>query len=184
MLISTEYLRMNALLHKKKDMYGAGGASWLQLAEKLLNKFPGASFLDYGCGKGRLGFAIKRKLGIDIMEYDPAIEGKNIPPEPADIVMCTDVLEHIEPECIDSVLKDIHRVTLRIAFLAISLRIAKKNLPDGRNAHLIVQPKEWWEARLKDAGFIILDSGAASKADTACYLVRRYNEHTDNRNRI
>jgi 2-polyprenyl-3-methyl-5-hydroxy-6-metoxy-1,4-benzoquinol methylase len=65
-------------------------------------------------------------------------------PEPHDIVACTDVLEHIEPDCLDDVLKDIRRCTKKVAFLLIATRPAIKVLADGRNAHLIQQPYTWW----------------------------------------
>lgn len=183
MLISNQYLSMNKALHKKEH-FGAGGSLWTDVVTQMLKLYPDSTVLDYGCGKGKLAEAIRRKHDIGINEYDPAIEGKDGSPSPADIVMCTDVLEHIEPECLESVLKDIHRVTKRIAFLAISLRLAKKTLPDGRNAHLIVQPKTWWEARLNEAGFIIASSQDDIKPQTVCYLVRRQHELPDNRSRI
>lgn len=174
---------MNKALHKKEH-FGAGGAGWVDVATELLKRFPDSTILDYGCGKGKLAEAIRQRHNVGIYEYDPAIEGKDTPPIPADIVMCTDVLEHIEPEHLEAVLKDIHRVTKRIAFLAISLRLAKKTLPDGRNAHLIVQPKSWWEARLNEAGFIIKSTQDDIKPETVCYLVRRQHELPDNRSGI
>jgi len=183
-LISESYLNINKSLHDSHGMFGAGGSGWIGVAKNLLKRFPDSTMLDYGCGKGKLAVSVRQKFNIGISEYDPAIEGKDGSPSEADIVMCTDVLEHIEPECLAEVLLDIHRVTRRVAFLAISLRLAKKNLPDGRNAHLIVQPASWWEARLNEAGFFILDTGFAKKSDTACYLVRRHNEPLDHRDRL
>jgi hypothetical protein len=59
-----------------------------------------------------------------------------------------DVLEHIEPECLDDVLDDMKRCTLKGVFLSVSLVTAGKTLPDGRNAHLIVEPIEWWLPKL------------------------------------
>ncbi len=78
------------------------------------------------------------------MGYDPAIEGLDDEPEPADLVVCGDVLEHIEPECLDAVLDDLKRCTVKAIFLTVATRPAKKTLSDGRNAHLIQQPAEWW----------------------------------------
>jgi hypothetical protein len=63
-------------------------------------------------------------------------------------VVCTDVLEHIEPELIDNVLDHLKDLTRKVAFLAIATRPARKNLADGRNAHLIIQPSSWWLAKL------------------------------------
>ncbi|HET9469625.1 MAG TPA: hypothetical protein VFO24_00885, partial [Usitatibacter sp.] len=60
-----------------------------------------------------------------------------------------DVLEHIEPECLDEVLDDLQRVTRKIGFFVIATREAEKTLPDGRNAHLIQEPIAWWAPRLE-----------------------------------
>jgi hypothetical protein len=69
-------------------------------------------------------------------------------PDPADIVACTDVLEHIEPECLEDVLADLRRVTKKMGFFTIATRPAKKFLSDGRNAHLIQQDARWWLEKL------------------------------------
>lgn len=62
---------------------------------------------------------------------------------------CTDVLEHIEPECILSVLQDLKRVVKNIGYFTIHTGPARKTLPDGRNTHLIQQKRQWWKNRLK-----------------------------------
>jgi hypothetical protein len=97
--------------------------------------------LDYGCGKGTLAASIS---DYEVWEYDPAIEGKDEIPPPRDLVVCTDVLEHIEPDCLDAVLDDIKRCTVKLALLTIACRPAKKLLEDGRNAHLIQEGYRWW----------------------------------------
>jgi hypothetical protein len=82
--------------------------------------------------------------------YDPSVEEFERLPAPADIVVSTDVLEHIEPECLDDVLKHIGSLTLKGAYLNIHTGKAKAILPDGRNAHLIQQPWDWWQSKLKN----------------------------------
>jgi hypothetical protein len=64
------------------------------------------------------------------------------------MVACIDVLEHIEPECLDNVLDHIASLTEAVAFLSIHTGPALKKLPDGRNAHLIQEPAEWWLPKL------------------------------------
>jgi hypothetical protein len=60
------------------------------------------------------------------------------------MVTCIDVLEHIEPDCLDNVLDDLERLAEVLVFLTIHTGPAAKVLSDGRNAHLTQQPIEWW----------------------------------------
>lgn len=128
------------MLHLKKPTYGASGHGWAEYIKTLGY----TDILDFGCGKGTLGKA----LGFPIKEYDPAIPGKNTAPEPADLVVCTDVLEHVEPEYLENLLSALHYVTKKKAFFVIATRPANKTLKDGRNAHLIVEPAAWWKRRI------------------------------------
>ena len=140
MLITDEYRKLNEQMHVEKKGYGSHGSLWapkiLSLAEAMHTK----DILDYGCGKGSLA----ANLPFDIQQYDPAIPKHSAAPAPADLVVCTDVLEHIEPECIDDVLNDLYRLTKKGIFLVIHNGPAIKHLADGRNAHLIQQNEIWW----------------------------------------
>lgn len=110
--------------------------------------------LDFGSGKGTLAKAIGERFPI--AEYDPAIPGKDETPEPAELVICTDVLEHIEPVHLNAVLRELARLSQRKLFFNIALREASKTLPDGRNTHLIVKPAEWWREKLERFFYIAL----------------------------
>ena len=90
----------------------------------------------------------KTFVKYNVTEYDPGIESKNKTPEPQEYVVCVDVLEHIEPEFIDNVLDDLKRVIINKGFFTISCREALMILSDGRNAHLIQKPREWWKEKL------------------------------------
>jgi uncharacterized Rossmann fold enzyme len=143
-LITEEYRAMNEQLHSSNLAYGVGGSRHAKVVLKLCEALKSQCVLDYGCGKGYLA----KELPFPIWEYDPAVPGKQEAPRPADIVTCTDVLEHIEPELIDFVIDDIRRVTLKVAYLVIHTGPAGKTLPDGRNTHLIQKPRAWWEEKL------------------------------------
>jgi 6-hydroxymethylpterin diphosphokinase MptE-like protein/methyltransferase family protein len=143
--ISAEYAELNARLHRDNFAYGVGGEKHAETVLKLVDATKARSVLDYGCGKGTLGKA----LPFGICEYDPAIPGKTESPRPADLVVCTDVLEHIEPEKLGAVLRDLHRVTRKVGFFVIHTTPAVKKLADGRNTHLIVEGRRWWEKRLQ-----------------------------------
>lgn len=143
MLISREYVEQNRRMHERPE-YGVIGHTYANIAAGLANHYRTASILDYGCGKRTL----EQALGFPILNYDPAIDGLDGIPEPRDIVMCTDVLEHIEPECLDAVLDDMRRCTLVAMMAAITVVPAKKLLPDGTNPHKICEQWEWWHERL------------------------------------
>jgi len=143
MLISEAYLSLNENLHKS-DNYGSKGDKWSSKVKELIESLQPSSILDYGCGKG----ALARSLQVKIAEYDPAIEGKQSLPSPASLVICTDVLEHIEPELLNDVLDHLEELTQIALFAVICTRPAKKVLADGRNAHLIVEDWSFWEKQL------------------------------------
>lgn len=144
MLISSAYRDLNAQLHKDRPDYGTSGRTWAPVVVALMQEHGCTSVLDYGCGKRTL----EQALAFPIRNYDPCIPELSAPPDPADMVCCTDVLEHIEPDCIDAVLDDIKRVTGKVALLTVATGPAKKSLPDGRNAHILQRPYTWWLPQL------------------------------------
>lgn len=146
MLITESYRELNKQLHNN-PAYGISGQKYVEEVQNLSEYVKADSILDYGCGKGTLksNFLFPER----IREYDPAIAGKDIPAEPADLVVCTDVLEHIEPECLDDVLADISRLTKKAAYLVVATFPAKKHLPDGRNAHLIQRGRDFWDEKVR-----------------------------------
>lgn len=146
-LISAAYRDLNAELHRTNLAYGVGGGKHADTVVKLADSIKARAILDYGCGKGYLGKELAAR-GIAIWEYDPAIPGKDASAYPADLVICSDVLEHIEPDRLAFVLDDLRRVTKQVAYLVIHTGPASKTLPDGRNTHLIQQGKEWWRETL------------------------------------
>lgn len=139
--ITPEYVEQNRLLHERSPEYGTSGQKWGRYVERLIVEEKYKTILDYGCGKCTLGKVLP---GYNIAEYDPAVPGKEARPRPAELVVCTDVLEHIEPELLDNVLADLRSLTITKLFFNIALRPAVKFLPDGRNAHLLQQPARWW----------------------------------------
>ena len=145
MLISEEYRKMQKKLHKNES-YGSTSELYADLINGLISKYQFKEILDYGAGKCRL----KAKLGkINYIAYEPSNELYAKQPDPCKFVVSIDVLEHIEPECLDAVLDDMQRVTVGYGFYTIHIKPAKKNLPDGRNAHLIQKPMNWWLPKLE-----------------------------------
>jgi 2-polyprenyl-3-methyl-5-hydroxy-6-metoxy-1,4-benzoquinol methylase len=143
-LISPEYRELNAKLHSSNHSYGTGGRRHSPTVEKICAALKSRSVLDYGCGKGSLA----KELEFQISEYDPAIIGKDSTPTPADIVVCADVLEHVEPVYLDAVLAELKRLAKCVAYLVIHTGPSTKNLPDGRNSHLTQEGQAWWSERI------------------------------------
>jgi len=147
LLISENYRELNAKLHESNSNYGKTGLKYASFVLDMCKQFFSNDVLDYGCGKRTLEAKLV-KHGINVTNYDPALPEFCSIPEPHDIVVCTDVLEHIEPEFLDNVLDDLARVTKRAGFFTIATRPAQKTLEDGRNAHLIQQEFRWWLPKL------------------------------------
>ena len=145
MRITDEYRDQNMQLHRTRPDYGANGARHAEAIRNICMSWNIKSLLDYGCGKGSLIEALRVPWARG---YDPCVPGMDVDPKPAEMVVCTDVLEHVEPACVEEVLDHMEKLTRRLLFVGISLRPAGKTLPDGRNTHLTVQPAAWWLWRL------------------------------------
>lgn len=108
--------------------------------------------IEYGCGKAFpwKDYNLKKMWRLEkVSFYDPGVEEYSIPlSSPSDLVICIDVMEHIDPECVDEVLDNIDKLSNKAIFFSISTRLATKKLPDGRNAHLTVQPSDWWQQKI------------------------------------
>lgn len=146
MLISDSYKQLNEELHYSNAGYGTSGHKWADAVVALADSHNTSNVLDYGCGKSTLA----ESLPFLIRQYDPCIKEYCTRPEAADIVVCTDVLEHIEPDCIDDVIGDVSSLIKICGFIFVSTRPANKELSDGRNAHLIQMPGEWWFSKLQE----------------------------------
>jgi hypothetical protein len=145
-LISEDYRKMQSELHRNPD-YGIASTHYAPLVAEVLEAARTNEILDYGAGKGRLGRALDDMSDgtpLTIHYYDPAIPEWSAPPAPCGFVACIDVLEHIEPELLDNVLDDLKRVTVGVGVFTVHTGPAVKVLTDGRNAHLIQKPPEWW----------------------------------------
>ncbi len=156
--ISEGYKALLQRTHAESPGWGSGAA---RRVEELIPfvRLVGASTtaLDYGCGKGALKPALLERFpGLRISEYDPGIPGKDESPAPADFLISTDVLEHVEDPA--EVLRHMRALTLDRSFLCIGLGPAKKFLPDGRNAHLHQLPPAQWQTLVRAAGFEVLES--------------------------
>lgn len=144
MLISESYRASQAQLHATTN-YGTASIEYAPLVTQILDRLQVSHLLDYGCGK-RMNLVrhIKPKQKLKYQAYDPAVPSLAGDPIPAEMVACIDVLEHIEPDCLDAVLDHLQKLTEGLLFASVHTGPASKVLDDGRNAHLIQQPLNWW----------------------------------------
>jgi len=143
-VISDEYRELNHQLHEKQRFGGSGG-KWadamvglvmLANSRHFVDKFKISSILDYGSGRGVLAKYMEKRfaqlnLEVSMEDYEPAIPEKAKMPHPVDFVICTDVMEHVEPELVYNVLNHIDELAKKAAFFLISLQESRDILPDG-----------------------------------------------------
>jgi hypothetical protein len=149
MHITPEYQLEQQRLHQN-PAYGIASVHFAPIVERLLRETGFLSVLDYGAGKRRLQESIAPFLqnsGCAYYACDPAYPEYGLP-TPAELVCCIDVLEHVEEQFLDDILREIAAHTRGLAFLTIHMGPAAKTLSDGRNAHLIQKPQSWWLPRI------------------------------------
>lgn len=145
-LISPQYQALLRELHAQR-IWGDGGYKYADDVRRIASDLNASTVLDYGCGVGTLKTSVPE---LDVREYDPGIIGKDHLPAPADLVVCSDVVEHIEPHLVSAVIDHIGDLTEKACFMVISTRLAHTMLPDGNNAHLTVQTVKWWLEQLRN----------------------------------
>jgi hypothetical protein len=169
-----EIVEMYSTLHqqgagseRKKDAKRSAtetfsGRSLLENASairELIVRTGSRSVLDYGCGKGEAyeqkdiefeggetapNLAAYWKLD-GIGHYDPGYEPfSELPAERYDGAICTDVLEHITEPDLPWIVDELFGYARKFVFASVACYPAKKQLPDGRNAHITIRPPEWW----------------------------------------
>lgn len=148
MKISPEYQEAQRVLHQNPN-YGVASTSYGGLVGRLIMQTGAQSVLDYGAGKQRLRQSARDAFdsGCEYVPYDPAFPEYG-EPRPCDMVVCIDVLEHVEIVCLGAVLEDLWKNMGDCGFFTIHTGPAIKTLPDGRNAHLIQCGSEWWLPKL------------------------------------
>lgn len=142
-------------LHKDEHFYASSVLSLhKQSIKQYLSIRDCKTILDYGCGKGNQ-YHIEKIYenyfyGIMPSLYDPAVEKYSEMPEGKfDAVISTDVLEHIEEEDLDKVIKEIYSKATKFVYLGICNSPANAILQDGRNAHVTQKPIQWWVEKIK-----------------------------------
>lgn len=151
-LISDSYKQEQFRLHHddpRARKYGTGGAHWVEVIKAIAAEYDCNTIIDYGCGKGLLAPML---AGLSVQSYDPAMPEFEHLPQLADLVVCLDVLEHIEPDHLSDVLEHMASLARKFIFTTISQKLAGRWLRDGRNSHLIVKNTSWWIDKFEEKG--------------------------------
>lgn len=150
-LLTAEYKRQITLKHETRP-WGGGGASWIPEICRMLQKYGlrDPSVLEYGCGRRTLARDISWLLPqVRLYEYDPGVPGfDTVPQGMFDIIVCTDVMEHVEEQFVDATLDRLHDMAKHGVLFCIATTPAKSMLPNGQNAHVTVREPQWWHDRL------------------------------------
>ncbi len=151
-LCSAEYAEILSIEHNTPGKWGVSAKNKYNKILDFLNEYDHTDILDYGAGSAnRLSNMLRSDFPDKycITDYDPGIPEICTIPYPHSLVVCIDVLEHVEPDLIYNVLDDLERVTHKAGYFVISTQPASRVLCNGKNAHLIVQPSTWWEQELE-----------------------------------
>ena len=158
--LSKDYLEQLKKLHNTTS-FGSGKGLPNNVKKLITNDTK--SFLDFGSGKGYTSESIKKYFPhINLYTYDPVTSPIELPSE-VDITYSSDVLEHVEPKHIDQTLDKLFAITKKYQYHLIACHPAKKLLPDGRNAHLIIESPEWWKNKLKKYNWKIVSESIKEK---------------------
>ena len=162
-LISAEYQQVLRDMHASTK-WGRHGREYSDHYMKFFDQLGCKSLIDYGSGSETLLHHLRvTRPEIDVQCYDPGVVGRDVLPNKADFVVCTDVLEHIEEQYIDKVLFHIRDLMLIGGYVRCTTSRAKRFLPDGRNAHILQQPRKWWLSKFKEHNYNIIKQDGGTK---------------------
>lgn len=169
-----DYIKQYELLYKIKKNYGKTSIKIYDMLKKIINDLNISSVLDYGCGKSKLLDLIKKNSKIKIFKYDPAIKKySTLTKNKTDLVICTDVLQHVPLYDLDRVLKEIKSKGIYILFY-IKCTNHKTKLPNGTYANCTVYDKKWWLEKLSTYFYNIKEI-KISDLTSVCFIMKGEN---------
>ena len=146
---------------------------------------PDGLILDFGCGTGRAALAL-HNAGHDVLLIDfadncrdqeaaelPFLEWdlcRELPPR-APYGICCDVMEHIPPDDIDTVIRNIMGAA-RGCFFQIATVPDEFGAVIGTPLHLTIKPAWWWRAQFLGLGYEVAWS-ASDAASCQFYVLNK-----------
>ncbi len=135
------------------------GKAAIPLVQQLRPRF----LVDFGCGRNDFIRELRR-LGIDGLGIDFAFPEADIPRPMhktgllegvADVVTSFDALEHLLPEDVDPVFREMRRVARPSGHFIISISTRPSRIKvSGQGLHMTVRPLDWWIKRISSIGVV------------------------------
>ena len=140
------YLEQAKLYHQEDKIWqGTSIINYIPKINQIIKDKDIKSILDYGCGKAR-----HHPKEWNAIKYDPAIQDyQNKPQDKYDLVISTDVLEHIPVENLKQTIEEIFGYSNKWVFVSVCCRKAEAILPNGYNAHATIESAKWWKDLFK-----------------------------------
>lgn len=138
------------------------GLSLLSNAKRIgdfIRELNAGTVLDYGSGAGdayRDPHKVHHTWGLkwqNVTCYDPSFKQYAKKPDRRfDVVICSDVLEHIPEQDVDRFIADLFDHAKLGVWASVCTRPAKKFFSDGTNLHCTIKPVEWWRSKFEAKG--------------------------------
>ena len=140
------YLEQAKLYHQEDKIWqGTSIINYIPKINQIIKDKDIKSILDYGCGKAK-----HHPKEWNAIKYDPAIQDyQNKPQDKYDLVISTDVLEHIPVENLKQTIDEIFGYSNKWVFVSVCCRKAEAILPNGYNAHATIESAKWWRYLFK-----------------------------------
>jgi hypothetical protein len=140
------YLEQAKLYHQDDKIWqGTSLINYIPKINQIIKNKDIKTILDYGCGKAK-----HHPKEWNAIKYDPAIQDyQNKPQDKYDLVISTDVLEHIPVENLKQTIDEIFGYSNKWVFVSVCCRKAEAILPNGYNAHATIESAKWWRDLFK-----------------------------------
>jgi hypothetical protein len=140
------YLEQAKQYHKNDKIWqGTTITKYIPLINQIIKDKDIKTILDFGCGKAK-----HHPLEWNATKYDPAIpDYQNKPTGKFDLVISTDVLEHIPVANLKPIIDELFEYSNKWLFVSVCCRKAKAILPNGYNAHATIESAKWWRELFK-----------------------------------